>query len=105
VTDRGTHARKIGGRSPLRFADWQELLALLIHFNVTVDAVPSTKIPNCRYVVESYAMYARYGKQRAGIAGGKRWLLSDASLRFQLIQTSAVHWLISRAHGPKRRAG
>ena len=31
---------------------------------------PSTKIPNCRYVVGSYAMYARYGKQRAGIAGG-----------------------------------
>jgi len=33
-------------------------------------SLSSTKIPNCRYVVGSYAMYARYGKQRAGIAGG-----------------------------------
>ena len=32
--------------------------------------VTSTKIPNCRYVVGPYAMYARYGKQGAGIAGG-----------------------------------
>ena len=32
-------------------------------------------------------------------------MLRDASLRFQLIQSSAVHWLISRAHGPRRRAG
>src|SRR6516164_2625616 len=31
---------------------------------------PSTKIPNCRYVVESYAMYTRYGKQRAASPGG-----------------------------------
>ena len=33
-------------------------------------AATSTKIPNYRYVVAEYAMYARYGKQREDIAGG-----------------------------------